>query len=261
MATTIWRRVLDGSRRTTSSTSRASWARAKCAQGSQPPPLTFVATSWQHPYRPMCPMRPESGRYRRFGRHWAYLHFLYKVEGLVLCIEGGGSSPLGRMENACRLPGNRAHRRAGSPQYARARVRGIPATACACASHQPGRAELQQLDSNPLMGRCGWPIQSPRTHSPRHGGAGDRGHTASQRPRRLEPGCTQLSIVSRRCSLPTGSAEAGAGHRASRRASRSSQGAANAAVPHRWRSRRGKSAATACQFHSVEAPSRVFGGA
>jgi hypothetical protein len=23
-------------------------------------PLTSVATSWQHPYRPMCPLRPEN---------------------------------------------------------------------------------------------------------------------------------------------------------------------------------------------------------
>jgi hypothetical protein len=70
---------------------------------SQPPPLRFVATSWQHPYRPYCPMCPESGRYERFGRQWTYLHFLYKVEGLVLCIEGGGSSPLERIGNACKL--------------------------------------------------------------------------------------------------------------------------------------------------------------
>jgi hypothetical protein len=42
---------------------------------SQPLRLTSVATSWQHPYRPLCLMRPESGRYGRFGRCWTYLHF------------------------------------------------------------------------------------------------------------------------------------------------------------------------------------------
>jgi hypothetical protein len=59
--------------------------------------LRSVATPWQHPYRPCCPMCPESGRYGRFGRHWTYLHFSYKVEGLVDLLVRGGSSPLERI--------------------------------------------------------------------------------------------------------------------------------------------------------------------
>ncbi len=68
--------------------------------GSQRCRLTSVATSWQHPYRPICPMRPESGRYGRSRRRWTYLHFLYKVEGLVDHLVRGGSSPLKRIEGA-----------------------------------------------------------------------------------------------------------------------------------------------------------------
>jgi hypothetical protein len=38
----------------------------------------------------------KTGRYGRSERSWTYLHFLYKVEGLVRGFPGGGSSPLGR---------------------------------------------------------------------------------------------------------------------------------------------------------------------
>ncbi len=45
-------------------------------------------------------MRPESGRYGRSRRHWEYLRFSYKVEGLVDRLVRGGSSPLGRIEKS-----------------------------------------------------------------------------------------------------------------------------------------------------------------
>jgi hypothetical protein len=65
--------------------------------------------SWQHRGNVQivqCFQRVQNtARFGRFGRSCTYLRLLYKVEGLVRGFPGGGSSPLGRMQNCLQIGG------------------------------------------------------------------------------------------------------------------------------------------------------------
>ena len=137
----------------------------------QPP---AVATLWQRPDRPMCPMRPIPGRYGRSGRGRTHLHFSHEVEGLVGKFPRGGSSPLGRIRSD--LPSGWSTRTADSTSRLRRNSRAIQ-TAGWQGHQEPSRGRY--VPPQPPQDRTGLGPLAPADahHCPSGGQAAHSFHT------------------------------------------------------------------------------------